>query len=40
MADIADASSPDDAALLVSTEFPPDEFPDPPQTNVDLGVAK
>ena len=26
--------------LLVPTEFPPDEFPDPPQDATDLGAAK
>lgn len=28
------------AELLVPTEFPPDEFPDPPQDPIDLGVEK
>jgi len=38
--EIADASSPLDAERLVSTEFPPDEYPDPPQTTEDMGVTR
>lgn len=29
-----------EAELLVPTEFPPDEFPDPDQAPIDLGVEE
>jgi len=36
---VADATNANDADLLVDTEFPPDQFPDPDQ-GADGGVAK
>lgn len=34
----ADATLPDDPLLLVPTVFPEDEFPDPLQDPIDLGL--
>lgn len=34
---IASATTPWDAELIVQTQFPEDEFPDPPQDARDLG---